>query len=168
KQTDARDRALDRARDSRRRDLHRGVRGREHCRRERRRIVRRPRLSERSEPIAPLPIESQGLAGQDRRAADVVQLGSRCAPARSRRRARLQGAVTQLLNIFDYEREALEKLEKNALDYYRSGAHDEITLGDNRAAWDRIKLHYRVLVDVSTRSMETTILGHPISMPIVL
>lgn len=76
--------------------------------------------------------------------------------------------MTQLLNIFDYEREALEKLEKNALDYYRSGAHDEITLGDNRAAWHRIKIHYRVLVDVSVRSMETTILGHPISMPIVV
>jgi 4-hydroxymandelate oxidase len=73
-----------------------------------------------------------------------------------------------LLNVADYEAAAQEKLAANALDYYRSGAHDEITLAHNRSAWDRIELHYRVLVDVSKRSMETTVLGHALSMPIAL
>lgn len=76
--------------------------------------------------------------------------------------------MTDLLNVFDYEKAAAEKLTANALDYYRSGAHDEITLSRNRTAWDRIEVHYRVLVDVSKRSMATTVLGHDLPMPIAL
>jgi 4-hydroxymandelate oxidase len=52
-------------------------------------------------------------------------------------------------------------------DYYASGAHDERTLGRNREAWAELPLHYRVLVDVSTRSAATTVLGRRVPMPVL-
>ena len=37
-----------------------------------------------------------------------------------------------LLNLFDYERLAVERLPQLAYDYFASGAHDELTLRANR------------------------------------
>ena len=51
---------------------------------------------------------------------------------------------------------------------YASGANDEITLRENRAAYERITLLPRMLVDVSVRDMSTTVLGEPVSMPILI
>ena len=45
---------------------------------------------------------------------------------------------------------------------------DEITLRENNAGWERLKLYYRVLAGVGERDMTTTVLGQPISMPIVV
>jgi isopentenyl diphosphate isomerase/L-lactate dehydrogenase-like FMN-dependent dehydrogenase len=55
-----------------------------------------------------------------------------------------------------------------AYDYYASGANDEVTLRENRAAYERITLLPRMLVDVSVRDMGTTVLGEPVSMPILI
>ncbi len=55
-----------------------------------------------------------------------------------------------------------------AYDYYASGAQDEVTLRENVAAWARIPLHYRVLVDVSVRDTSTTVLGRRLSMPVIV
>src|SRR4051812_20109653 len=55
-----------------------------------------------------------------------------------------------------------------ALGYYASGAHDEITLRANRSAFEKIPLHYRVLVDVSDRDLSTTVLGARVSMPVLV
>ncbi len=76
--------------------------------------------------------------------------------------------MTGPINLLELEDLARAKLAQNAFDYYVSGAHDEITLRNNRSAFDRIEFLYRVLVDVSERSMATTVLGHEISMPVVL
>src|ERR1051325_250570 len=75
---------------------------------------------------------------------------------------------TELVNLFEYEALARERLPANAWDYYSSGANDEITLRENHAAYDRIKLLYRVLVDVSKRDPSTTVLGQTVSMPILV
>ena len=74
----------------------------------------------------------------------------------------------QAINIFDYETLAREKLPTMAFDYYASGAQDEITLRDNRAAYDRIKLLYHVLTDVKERNLSTELFGQRISMPILI
>jgi len=71
-------------------------------------------------------------------------------------------------NLFEYEKAAAEKLTKNAYDYYSSGAHDEITLKENREAYNRIKIHYRVLVDVSKRDTSTSVLNQNISFPVIV
>src|SRR5215217_5604604 len=72
------------------------------------------------------------------------------------------------INLFDLEASAREKLSREAYDYYASGAHDEVTLRENRAAFDRLSLAYRVLVDVSRRDMATTALGQPVAMPVLV
>lgn len=72
------------------------------------------------------------------------------------------------INISDFEILAKEKLDKNAYDYYSSGADDEITLKENCEAFKRIFLRYRVLIDVSKRDMSAVVLGNKISMPVII
>jgi len=72
------------------------------------------------------------------------------------------------LNLFELEQVAKEKLPQTAYDYYRSGAWDEITLRENRDAFERILVHYRVCVDVSRRDLSVTLFGQKISMPILI
>ena len=71
-----------------------------------------------------------------------------------------------LLSLHDYHRAARAKLPKEVLDYFEGGALDEITLRENTAGWERLKLYYHVLAGVGERDLRTTILGQPISMPI--
>jgi len=72
------------------------------------------------------------------------------------------------VNVFDLEAIARERLARDAYDYYVGGALDEVTLRENRAGYDRLALAYRVLVDVSRREAATTVLGQPVSMPILV
>jgi 4-hydroxymandelate oxidase len=74
----------------------------------------------------------------------------------------------EMLNVADFARAASIKLPKDSFDYYEGGALDEITLRENTAGWERLKLHYRVLAGVGSRDLRTTVLGQPISMPIVV
>ncbi|MBC8247231.1 MAG: alpha-hydroxy-acid oxidizing protein [Deltaproteobacteria bacterium] len=73
-----------------------------------------------------------------------------------------------LVSVFDYEAAAREKLPKIAFDYYSSGANDEITLRENHAAFERIRLKPRVLKDISKRDIKITLFGETISMPILV
>ncbi len=73
-----------------------------------------------------------------------------------------------LINVFDYEAAARAKLPKIAYDYYRSGANDEITLHENHAAYERIQLYPRVLIDTGKPDLLTRILGQDIAMPILV
>jgi 4-hydroxymandelate oxidase len=76
--------------------------------------------------------------------------------------------VSEVLNLMELERVAQERLGPMAWAYYASGADDELTLQRNRDAYEQIALHYRVLVDVSRRDLSTTVLGQPISMPVLV
>ena len=69
-------------------------------------------------------------------------------------------------NLFEYEALACEVLPPAVWDYFSGGANDEVTLRENRAAFERIQIRPRVLVDVSQISMATTLLGAPVAMPI--
>src|SRR5436305_6351463 len=73
-----------------------------------------------------------------------------------------------LFNIADYARAARAKLSKEVCDYYEGGALDEITLRENTAGWERLKLYYRVLAGVRDRDLSTTVLDQKISMPIAI
>jgi 4-hydroxymandelate oxidase len=74
----------------------------------------------------------------------------------------------EAINLLEMEMEAGKLLPRTAYDYYAGGANDEITLRENRAAYDRITLLPRMLVDVSERQLTTTALGEPVSMPILI
>jgi 4-hydroxymandelate oxidase len=73
-----------------------------------------------------------------------------------------------LLNVIDYARAARRILPNDVLDYYEGGALDEITLRENTAGWEQLKLYYRVLAGVGKRELTTTVLGQSISMPIAV
>jgi isopentenyl diphosphate isomerase/L-lactate dehydrogenase-like FMN-dependent dehydrogenase len=74
----------------------------------------------------------------------------------------------QLLTVEDAERLAEAAVPPDAWGYIAGGAGDERTLRWNREAFSRFRLRYRVLVDVSSVSTETTVLGTPVSMPILV
>ena len=76
--------------------------------------------------------------------------------------------MTRPINLFEYEAIAKQHLEPMALDYYQSGALDEITLRENRLAINRYQLRPKMLVDVSQRDLTTTILGQSLAIPILI
>ena len=72
------------------------------------------------------------------------------------------------VNVSDYERLAGDALEEGALGYFAGGAGDELTLRENLAAFERLKLRPRMLVDVSGTTTATTVLGREVSMPLLV
>lgn len=72
------------------------------------------------------------------------------------------------IHLSEFEEYAEDELPQMVYDYYAGGAHDEITLHDNRDAYDRLRLRYRVLRDVSDRDLSTTILGEKVSFPVLI
>src|ERR671910_2540558 len=70
--------------------------------------------------------------------------------------------------VADFERLAEERLDPGAFGYYAGGAGDELALVGNVEAWRRLRLRPRVLVDVSDVSTATTVLGTPVSMPLLV
>jgi isopentenyl diphosphate isomerase/L-lactate dehydrogenase-like FMN-dependent dehydrogenase len=76
--------------------------------------------------------------------------------------------VDQLLTVDDAERLAEAAVPADAWGYIAGGAGDERTLRWNREAFSRFRLRPRVLIDVSTVSTETTVLGTPVSMPVLV
>jgi isopentenyl diphosphate isomerase/L-lactate dehydrogenase-like FMN-dependent dehydrogenase len=72
------------------------------------------------------------------------------------------------INVHDYERLARERLSPNAWAYYSGGSGDEVTLLEERAAFERLRLLPRVLRGVSSADLRTTVLGTPVRMPILV
>jgi 4-hydroxymandelate oxidase len=72
------------------------------------------------------------------------------------------------INLIDYEDAAKQKLSPATYGYYKGGASDEITIQDNRRAYDEIKILPHVLRDVSQRDLSTTVLGQKIDFPVVI
>ena len=76
--------------------------------------------------------------------------------------------LSALANLDDFEAAARARLPQLAYDYYAGGSYDELTLADNQAAFRRRRLVYRVLRDLSERTLSTTVLGQPVSMPVLV
>jgi isopentenyl diphosphate isomerase/L-lactate dehydrogenase-like FMN-dependent dehydrogenase len=74
----------------------------------------------------------------------------------------------ELLNVWDYERAAEEKLDPAAFGYFAGGANDEWTLFENLEAFNRWVLRPRVLVDVSGVNAATSVLGTEVSFPVLV
>jgi isopentenyl diphosphate isomerase/L-lactate dehydrogenase-like FMN-dependent dehydrogenase len=72
------------------------------------------------------------------------------------------------LNVWDYEQRFEQTLDAGAFGYFTGGADDEVTLRDNVAAFRRWRLRPRMLVDVSAAAIDTTVLGEPVSMPLLV
>jgi isopentenyl diphosphate isomerase/L-lactate dehydrogenase-like FMN-dependent dehydrogenase len=76
--------------------------------------------------------------------------------------------VPEPINVADYERLALERLDPGVHGYFAGGAGDERTLRENVAAFGRWQLRPEVLVDVSGAGAATSVLGREASMPLLV
>jgi 4-hydroxymandelate oxidase len=73
--------------------------------------------------------------------------------------------MTTLLNVDDYERAARERLEASIYDYIAGGSWDEVTIKENRTAYDKWRLRPRAMVNVKHRDLSVRILGDTLSLP---
>lgn len=74
----------------------------------------------------------------------------------------------QPISIEDLRQRARRRLPKVVFDFIDGGAQDERTLEANCADFAAIELLPRMLVDVSQRSLRTTVLGREIALPVML
>eukprot|EP00854_Cymbomonas_tetramitiformis_P019902 gene19902-23809_t len=77
-------------------------------------------------------------------------------------------SIKKMLRLADFEEAAISRMPREALGYITSGANDEITLRENRVAWNRLWLRPRVLVDVTSVDASSRILGFKSSMPVYI
>ena len=75
---------------------------------------------------------------------------------------------SQPINLFDFETIAKERLPKEEYDYIAGGATDEISVDRNRRAYASWALRPRVLRDVSTLDLTTTVFGTKINFPVLI
>ena len=71
-------------------------------------------------------------------------------------------------SIADLRRLAKRRLPRAVFDYADGAAEDEVTARRNEAAFEDYDLLPRVLRDVSSVDLSTTVLGTPVSMPVML
>ena len=73
-----------------------------------------------------------------------------------------------IVSIEDFRRAARRRLPPQVFDYIDGGAEAEVTLRENVRAFEDISFHPRSAVDTPSPDLGTTILGTPISLPIIL
>lgn len=70
--------------------------------------------------------------------------------------------------VLDFEPLAKAKLDKVAYDYLAGGSEDEVSLRDNREAFNRIIIRPRALVDVQKIDLSLELFGRKLEYPILL
>lgn len=76
--------------------------------------------------------------------------------------------MLDILNLESLEARARERLDPMLFDYIAGGAGDEWTLRESRLAWSRLQLLPRMLRGVGTRDLRTTVIGTPVSFPVLV
>lgn len=71
-------------------------------------------------------------------------------------------------NIFDLREIARKRLPRGLFEFVDRGTEDEVSLKNNRAVFERIRLKTRTLVDVSARNQGVTLFGKQHKMPILI
>ncbi|RYE71506.1 MAG: L-lactate dehydrogenase, partial [Hyphomicrobiales bacterium] len=76
--------------------------------------------------------------------------------------------MAQLLTIEDLRLLAKRRVPRMFYDYADSGAWTESTYRANEADFAGIKLRQRVAVDMTNRTLASTMIGEQVSMPVAL
>jgi len=71
-------------------------------------------------------------------------------------------------DVLQFEALARKKLSQMAYDYIRSGGADEITMRENRLAFERLALAPRILTDVSQIDTRISLFGAELQSPVLL
>ena len=113
-----------------------------------------------STPVAAAKPEAASGAGAQASASAGAQAGAAS--------AKVPRILDKCQNIADLREAARRRLPRGVFEFFDRGSEDEASLKGNREAFARIKLRNKVLVDVSRRSMATTLFGKPMSMPLAI
>ena len=76
--------------------------------------------------------------------------------------------LSRAVNIEDLRRMAKSRLPRSVFDFFDGGAEDETTLRGNRAAFERVRLLPKVLVDVSRVDTGIEIFGARSNLPMAI
>jgi L-lactate dehydrogenase (cytochrome) len=76
--------------------------------------------------------------------------------------------VHRYINIEDLRRAARRRLPRVVFDYIDGGAEGEVTLRANVRAFEEVTFRPRSAVATPSCDLRTTVLGHPVSMPLLL
>jgi isopentenyl diphosphate isomerase/L-lactate dehydrogenase-like FMN-dependent dehydrogenase len=76
--------------------------------------------------------------------------------------------LARCYNIADLREAGRRRLPKGIFEYVDRGTEDEVALANNRAAFERVKLRNRVLVDVSKVELGTSVFGKPAALPLAI
>lgn len=101
----------------------------------------------------------------------VTEEWARPRAATKRRLVKASGAkppLSSIINAHDFRLAAQQSYTPKAWAFMTSAATDCLTMGRNSSTYDDIVLRPRVLRDVSTVDVSTTMLGHRISTPIFI
>src|SRR4051812_28190739 len=80
-----------------------------------------------------------------------------------------RGAMTDLTHAYsieDLRRIAKRRLPQAIFDFFDGGAEDEVTLRENRAAFERVRLLPKVLVDVAEVDTRVPLFGQTSALPL--
>lgn len=77
-------------------------------------------------------------------------------------------AAVEPVCVADFRELAQAKLPAATFDYVETGTMDQVTLRENTAAFQRLKLLPPVLSGVASADLATTVLGQNVSLPILL
>ena len=76
--------------------------------------------------------------------------------------------MAAITTIHDLQRLFKKRVPKMFHDYVNSGSWTESTYRANESDFEKIKFRQRVAVDMSNRSLETTMIGQKVSMPVAI
>ncbi|HUQ75108.1 MAG TPA: alpha-hydroxy acid oxidase, partial [Burkholderiales bacterium] len=76
--------------------------------------------------------------------------------------------LSYAVSIEDLRTLARRRLPRAIFDFFDGGAEDEVTLRDNRAAFERVRLLPKVLVDVANVDMSTELFGVKSTLPLAI
>lgn len=76
--------------------------------------------------------------------------------------------MAPITSIADLQALARRRVPKMFYDYADTGSWTQETYRDNEAAFQRQKLRQRVAVNIDNRSLATTMIGEPVTMPVAL
>ena len=76
--------------------------------------------------------------------------------------------MAPITTIQDLRLLAKRRIPRAIFDYADRGSYEEHTINANRADLARIALRQRVMIDVSDRTLATSIIGEPVSMPLAI
>lgn len=78
------------------------------------------------------------------------------------------GSLDRMISVEDFRQLARRRLPKSIFEFIDGGAVDELTLADNRAGFDRLRLVPRVLADVAQPDLSVPLWDQTLPVPLVI